>query len=87
VAPAMVWSGALHQDHASAIQGGGDPWLIQLIWRIYYTAGTLVYTSIMAVTVIELFVWVCVSVGAAISMRLLAFCLCMCYEDKVEGEA
>ena len=41
----------------------------------------------MAVTVIEFFVWVCVSAGAAISMRLLAFYLCMCYEDKVEGEA
>ncbi len=66
---------------------GAAPFIRTMIWRIYYTAGTLVYTSIMAVTVIELFVWVCVSVGAAISMRLLAFYLCMCYEDKVEGEA
>jgi len=74
----------LHQDHAFAIQGGDDPWLNQLVWGIYFTAGTLVYTSIMAVTVIELFVWVCASVGAATLMRLLAFYLCMCYEDTVE---
>ncbi len=46
----------LHQDHAFAIQGGDDPWLNQLVWGIYFTAETLVYTSIMAVTVIELFV-------------------------------
>jgi hypothetical protein len=53
--------------------GSEQYWAIQLIWSIYYAAGTLVYTSIMAVTVIELVVWVLVCCFAVGTSKLLAF--------------
>ncbi|KIN08990.1 hypothetical protein OIDMADRAFT_66008, partial [Oidiodendron maius Zn] len=62
---------------ASPIQGRGKPWFVQLVWAIYYVAGTLCYSSIMAVTVIELFVWVMTSVAVTVASKLLAFFLCM----------
>ncbi|OCL10560.1 hypothetical protein AOQ84DRAFT_387427 [Glonium stellatum] len=60
----------------SAIQGGGEVWWVQFTWAIYYTAGTLIYTSIMAVTVIELFVWVVATCFATGMNRLLGYRLC-----------
>jgi hypothetical protein len=39
---------------ASAIQGANEAWPVQMTWSIYYIAGTLVFMSIMAVTVPEL---------------------------------
>ena len=51
---------------------------------MYYTAGTLIYASIMAVTVIELTVWVLVSVAVAAAYKLLAFFLCMYHEKNLK---
>lgn len=68
------------EESASAIQGAGEWWVIQLIWAIYYIAGTLIYTSIMAVTVIELFVWVVVSFAVTGASKLLALFLCLASE-------
>lgn len=63
----------------SAIQRGGkEKWWIQLIWAVYYAAGTLVFSSIMAVTVIELVVWVIISCYTVAASRLLALRLCSC---------
>lgn len=59
-------------------------WLVQLVWNVYYVAGTLVYTSIMAVTVIELFVWVMTSVAVTAASKLLGFFLCMAAEKRWE---
>ncbi|KAE9364731.1 hypothetical protein N431DRAFT_550155 [Stipitochalara longipes BDJ] len=69
-------------DDESPVQGRGKPWLIQLVWAIYYIAGTLVYSSIMAVTVIELFVWVITSIALTAASKFLAFFLCMAVERK-----
>ena len=69
-------------EEFSPIPGRGMNWLIQLCWAIYYIAGTLVYTSIMAVTVIELFVWVVVSVEVAAASKMLAFFLCILHEKR-----
>lgn len=60
----------------STIQGGEQEWWIQFIWAIYYAAGTLVFTSIMAVTVIELVVWVILSCVTMAASKVLAFRLC-----------
>ena len=60
----------------SAVQGGKEKWWIQFIWAVYYAAGTLVFSSIMAVTVIELVVWVILSCYTVAASRLLAFRLC-----------
>ena len=49
-----------------------------------YIAGTLVYSSIMAVTVIELFAWVAVSCATTAVSKLLAFLLCMALEKRRE---
>lgn len=57
-------------------------WITQLIWAIYYIIGTLIYTSISTVTVIELFVWVVVSFATTAFGRLLAFALCMSCEAR-----
>lgn len=69
-------------EDASPVQGRGKAWLVQLMWAIYYIAGTLVYTSIVAVTVIELFVWVAVSVSVTFASKFLAFFLCVMVERR-----
>ncbi|KAF2669444.1 hypothetical protein BT63DRAFT_261161 [Microthyrium microscopicum] len=70
---------------ASAVQGAEEWWIVQLVWAIYYIAGTLVFTSIMAVTVIELFVWVMTGFAVTGASKLLALLLCMSFE--VTGES
>ncbi|KAI9706141.1 MAG: hypothetical protein M1812_008250 [Candelaria pacifica] len=60
----------------SAVQGGEQQWWIQFIWAIYYAAGTLIYSSIMAITVVELVVWVVLSCVTVAASKLLAFRLC-----------
>ncbi|KAM0801209.1 hypothetical protein BDR22DRAFT_848125 [Usnea florida] len=60
----------------SADQGSEKKWWIQLIWAVYYAAGTLVFSSIMAVTVVELAVWVILTCYTDAASRLLAFRLC-----------
>jgi hypothetical protein len=74
------------QDHhvkesASAVQGGDEEWPVQMAWSIYYIAGTLIFTSIMAVTVIELVVWVMLGLATSGCSKVLALFLCLAYED------
>ena len=64
------------RDDLSADQGSEKKWWIQLIWAVYYAAGTLVFSSIMAVTVVELAVWVILTCYTDAASRLLAFRLC-----------
>jgi hypothetical protein len=64
----------------SAVQGGEEWWGVQLCWAVFYIAGTLIYTSIMAVTVVELFVWVAVSCAVAGMSKLLSFFVCISIE-------
>ena len=78
------WHGIPLED-TSPVQARGKLWLVQLIWAIYYVAGTLVYTSIMAVTAIELFVWVVVSIAVTAASKFLAFFLCMAVEKRWES--
>ena len=66
---------------ASAIQGANLAWPVQMAWAIYYIAGTLVFTSIMAVTVPELVVWVLLGLGTAGCSKVLALFLCLSFED------
>ncbi|KAL3428430.1 hypothetical protein PVAG01_01939 [Phlyctema vagabunda] len=61
---------------ASAVPGRGMSWPIQLSWAIYYIAGTLLYSAIMAVTVVELVVWVFASMFAAAMSKALAMSIC-----------
>ena len=65
----------------SAVQGQDEWWIVQLFWAIYYVAGTLVYTSIMAVTVPELVVWVCVSVVLTAACKFTALTICLLFEN------
>ncbi|MCJ1240080.1 hypothetical protein MMC14_008080 [Varicellaria rhodocarpa] len=57
-------------------QGTEVEWWVQFIWAVYYAAGTLVFASIMAVTVIELFVWVVLACFTTAMSKMLAFRLC-----------
>lgn len=72
---------AQQKSAASAIQGAEEWWLVQLIWAIYYIAGTLIFTCIMAVTVIELFAWVFICFAVTGCSKLLALFLCLAFED------
>ncbi|KAF2015794.1 hypothetical protein BU24DRAFT_422107 [Aaosphaeria arxii CBS 175.79] len=65
----------------SAVQGADEEWPVQLAWGIYYIAGTLIFTSIMAVTVVELVCWVGLGFAVAGSSKILAFFLCLVFED------
>lgn len=69
------------KDSTSAVQGAGEEWPVQMGWGIYYIAGTLIFTSIMAVTVIELVVWVALGFAVTGSSKILAFFLCMVFEE------
>ncbi|KAF9527427.1 hypothetical protein CPB83DRAFT_856156 [Crepidotus variabilis] len=68
------------QDGESAVQGGGEYWIVQFIWAVYYIAGTLIFTSIMAVTVIELVVWFLCTILVTGASKLLGFFLCLAFE-------
>jgi hypothetical protein len=68
---------------ASAVQGASEYWPVQMAWAIYYIAGTLVFTSIMAVTVPELTVWVLLGLVTAGCSKILAFLLCLVCEDTI----
>lgn len=70
------------QQQQTAAPETEEWWIMQLIWAIYYIIGTLIYTSISTVTVIELFVWVVVSFATTAFGRLLAFALCMSFEAR-----
>jgi hypothetical protein len=66
---------------ASAVPGASEYWPVQMAWGIYYIAGTLVFTSIMAVTVPELTVWVILGLVTAACSKILALFLCLVCED------
>ncbi|KAL5347271.1 hypothetical protein ACLOAV_007580 [Pseudogymnoascus australis] len=42
---------------SESIQGGDQNWIVQFCWGLYYSAGGLIFTSIMLVSVVELFTW------------------------------
>ena len=71
----------------SAVQGQDEWWIVQLFWAIYYIAGTLVYTSIMAVTVPELVVWVCVSVALTAACKFTALTICLLFENGTSSSS
>jgi hypothetical protein len=58
------------------IQGSREVLFVQSSWAIYYTAGTLVFTSIMLVSVLELLVWVCATCAATTVSKTFAYKLC-----------
>jgi hypothetical protein len=65
----------------SAVQGADQDWPVQMAWGVYYIAGTLIFTSIMAVTVPELTVWVILGLSTTGCSKILAFFLCLAYEE------
>ncbi|KAH0556839.1 hypothetical protein GP486_005373 [Trichoglossum hirsutum] len=60
--------------------------LVQFLWAIYGIMGALIYTGIMGVAVIELFVWIMSSVAAAGFSKCLGFLLCALTE-KLDSRA
>ncbi|KAF2255318.1 hypothetical protein BU26DRAFT_547286 [Trematosphaeria pertusa] len=65
----------------SAVQGADEDWPVQMAWGIYYIAGTLIFTSIMAVTVVELICWVGLGFAVTGCSKILAFFLCLVFEE------
>lgn len=62
------------------MQGTDETWLVQLIWAIYYVAGTLIFTSIVGVTVIELLTWVLVCCFVSFAAKMLALFILLSLE-------
>jgi hypothetical protein len=66
------------------IYGRGMVWIVPLGWTIY-VAGTLYYSSIMAVTVVELVIWGVLSATAAFISKVLALFICtLCEKSYTE---
>ncbi|KAE9366364.1 hypothetical protein N431DRAFT_352142 [Stipitochalara longipes BDJ] len=61
---------------SEAIPGSHEQLFVQFSWAVYYTAGTLVFSSIMLVTVLELIVWVTVTCAATAASKMFAYKLC-----------
>jgi hypothetical protein len=69
------------------IYGRGMVWIVPLGWTIYYVAGTLrlYYSSIMAVTVVELVIWGVLSATAAFISKVLPLFICtLCEKSYTE---
>ncbi|KAL2811905.1 hypothetical protein BJX63DRAFT_398041 [Aspergillus granulosus] len=71
---------------ASAVQGADEAWPVQFAWAIYYIVGTLVFTSIMAITPLELFVWVVVMSAVTGASKLLALYVCLMLRNPVNAD-
>ena len=69
-------------DNNSPKEGRIGSGLIQFMWAVYLIIGTLIYTSIMAVTVLELFAWVMLSAAVAVFSKCLGFLLCALVEKQ-----
>jgi hypothetical protein len=69
---------------ASAVQGADQAWPVQFGWAIYYIIGTLVYTSIMAITPLELFVWVVVTAVTTGASKMLGLYICLMLRNPVQ---
>lgn len=59
-------------------------WPVQLGWAVYYIIGTLVYTSIMTITPLELFVWVVVTPIVTGASKRLGLYICLMLRNPVE---
>lgn len=64
-----------------------DWWPVQLVWNRHYVASTQVYSSIMAVTVSELVVWVFASSLTVVASSVCAFVLCLLLDEPGKEQA
>ena len=67
----------LEPGRATSVQGADEAWPVQLAWAFYYIVGMLVFTSIMAVTVLELAVWVIILFAVTGASKLFALYICL----------
>ncbi|KAH8430591.1 uncharacterized protein LDX57_008255 [Aspergillus melleus] len=72
-------------SRASAVQGADEAWPVQFAWAIYYIIGTLVFTSIMAITPLELFVWVVIMSVLTGASKMLALYICLMLRDPTQA--
>lgn len=61
---------------SQSIQGGEQHWFVQVCWGLYYSAGGLIFTSIMLVSVVELFTWMLLAGVVTAASKLLGVKLC-----------
>ncbi|KAH7317386.1 hypothetical protein BKA65DRAFT_466351 [Rhexocercosporidium sp. MPI-PUGE-AT-0058] len=69
-------SGSSTAPVSNNIQGGEQHWVAQFCWGLYYSAGGLIFTSIMLVTVVELFTWMLLAGVASAASKMLGYRLC-----------
>lgn len=70
---------------ADSVPGGDQVWIVQVFWAFYYSAGTLIFSSIMLVTVVELVVWVLAASVATAASKMLGYKLCGYWGHGMEG--
>ncbi|CAG8955262.1 hypothetical protein HYFRA_00011244 [Hymenoscyphus fraxineus] len=66
----------LKVTNQEAVQGSGEALFVQIGWASYYTAGTLVFSSIMLVSVSELCAWLLATSATAAVSKMFAYKLC-----------
>ncbi|KAK0100161.1 hypothetical protein ONS95_008500 [Cadophora gregata] len=67
------------------IQGGEQHWVAQFCWGLYYSGGGLIFTSIMLVTVVELFTWMLSAGLASAAGKMLGYRLCGYWGPRVKN--
>lgn len=65
---------------SSHVQGADQDWPVQIAWLAYYVAGTQIFTSIMAVTLVELVCWAALAFFMTGCQKVLGFFLCLLFE-------
>lgn len=70
----------LMKEQISYIQGADEEWPVQLAWIAYYVSGTQIFTSIMAVTLVELVCWAGLAFFITGCQKQLGLFLCLLWE-------
>jgi hypothetical protein len=70
---------------SDGVPGGDQAWIVQVFWAFYYSAGTLIFSSMMLVTVVELVVWVLAASTATAASKMLGYKLCGYWGLGLEG--
>ena len=61
---------------SESVPGREEGWFVQFTWAVYYTAGTLIFSSIMLVTVVELVAWLVAAGAVTAASKMLGYKLC-----------
>jgi hypothetical protein len=71
----------LMKEAISYVQGADEEWPVQIAWIAYYVSGTQIFTSIVAVTLVELVCWAGLAFFITGCQKQLGLFLCLLWEN------